>query len=65
MTFYIGVDLHKTQFTVHVRTEEMIESLNEIKMYPTTEVGYAEFTKRIRLYREYETLQESDGKGRC
>ena len=39
MTFYIGVDLHKTQFTVHVRTEEMIESLNEIKMYPTTEAG--------------------------
>lgn len=36
MTFYIGVDLHKTQFTMHVRTEEMIESLNEIKMYPTT-----------------------------
>ncbi len=21
MTFFIGVDLHKTQFTVHVRTE--------------------------------------------
>ena len=52
MTFYIGVDLHKTQFTVHVRTEEMIESLNEIKMYPTTEAGYAEFTKRIRVYKE-------------
>lgn len=48
MTFYIGVDLHKTQFTVHVRTEEMIESLSEIKMYPTTEAGYAEFTKRNR-----------------
>ena len=52
MTFYIGVDLHKTQFTVHVRTEEMIESLSEIKMYPTTEAGYAEFTKRIRVYKE-------------
>ena len=26
MTFFIGVDLHKTQFTVHVRTEEKVES---------------------------------------
>ena len=31
MTFFIGVDLHKTQFTVHVRTEEKIESLDQIK----------------------------------
>ena len=52
MTFYIGVDLHKTQFTVHVRTEEMVEPLNEIRMYPVTEAGYAEFCKRIRLYKE-------------
>ena len=52
MTFYIGVDLHKTQFTVHVRNEEKIESLNEIRMYPTTEAGYAEFLKRISLYKE-------------
>ncbi len=51
MTFYIGVDLHKTQFTVHVRTEEKIESMNEIRMYPTTEIGYAEFCKRIRTYK--------------
>ena len=26
-----GVDLHKTQFTVYVRTEEKIESLEQIK----------------------------------
>lgn len=52
MIFYIGVDLHKTQFTVHVRTEEMVESLNEIRMYPVTEADYAVFCKRIRLYKE-------------
>ena len=52
MTFYIGVDLHKTQFTVHVRTEEKIETLDEIKKYPTTADGYAEFLKRISVYRE-------------
>ncbi|MBQ9206206.1 MAG: IS110 family transposase [Treponema sp.] len=37
---------------MHVRTEEKIESLDEIKVYPTTEEGYAEFLKRISLYRE-------------
>ena len=52
MTFYVGVDLHKTQFTVHVRTEEMIETQDQIKIYPTTESGYAEFLKRIRIYRQ-------------
>lgn len=52
MTYFMGVDLHKTQFHVHVRTEEKIESLDEIKVYPTTEKGYAEFLKRISLYRE-------------
>ena len=31
MTFFIGVDLHKTQFTVHVRTEEESESLDQIR----------------------------------
>ena len=35
MTVYIGVDLHKTQFTVHVRVGDRIESLSEIKQYPT------------------------------
>ena len=52
MTYYVGVDLHKTQFTVHVRTEEMIETQDQIKIYPTTESGYAEFLKRISIYRE-------------
>ena len=51
MTFFIGVDLHKTQFTVHVRTEEKVESLEQIKQYPTTVAGYAEFLTRIETYK--------------
>ena len=51
MTFFIGVDLHKTQFTVHVRTEEKVESLEQIKQYPTTAAGYAEFLTRIETYK--------------
>ena len=47
MTFFIGVDLHKTQFTVHVRTEEESESPDQIRQYPTTPDGYAEFLARI------------------
>lgn len=44
--------MHKTQFTVYARTEEKIESLNEIKMSPKTETGHTELTKRMRLYKE-------------
>ena len=51
MAFFIGVDLHKTQFTVHVRTEEKVESLDQIKQYPTTTAGYAEFLSRIETYK--------------
>ena len=51
MTFFIGVDLHKTQLTVHVRTEEKIESLDQIRQYPTTPDGYAEFLARISRYK--------------
>ena len=51
MTFFIGVDLHKTQFTVHVRTEEKVEFLAQIKQYPTTTAGYAEFLSRIETYK--------------
>ena len=51
MTFFIGVDLHKTQFTVHVRTEVKVESLDQIKQYPTTTAGYAEFLSRIETYK--------------
>ena len=52
MTFFIGVDLHKTQFTVHVRTEKKSETLDQIKQYPTTEEGYKDFLERIRDYKE-------------
>ena len=51
MTVYIGVDLHKTQFTVHVRVGNRIESLSEIKQYPTTASGYTKFFERIAGYK--------------
>ena len=51
MTVYIGVDLHKTQFTVHVRVGDKVEALSEIKQYPTTNEGYAEFFARIAKYK--------------
>ena len=35
------------KFTVHVRTEEESESLDQIRQYPTTPDGYAEFLARI------------------
>ena len=37
MPYLMGVDLHKTQFHVHVRTEKKIEALDEIKVYLTIE----------------------------
>src|SRR5574344_238603 len=48
MTVFLGVDLHKTQFTVHARTETRVESLDQIIKYPTTKDGYGNFLKRIR-----------------
>ena len=48
MTCYFGVDLHKTQFTVHARTENRVESMDQIIQYPVTNEGYANFLKRIR-----------------
>lgn len=51
MTYYFGVDLHKTQFTVHARTEDKVEPLEKIAQYPTTEKGYGQFLKRIRILR--------------
>ena len=45
MAFFIGVDLHKTQFTVHVRTDEMTETLKQIRQYKTDKTGYAEFMR--------------------
>ena len=48
MTCFIGVDLHKTQFTVHTRTENRVESMDQIIQYPVTNEGYVNFLKRIR-----------------
>ena len=48
MTCFIGVDLHKTQFTVHTRTENRVESMDQIIQYPVTNEGYANFLERIR-----------------
>jgi len=47
MTHYFGIDLHKTQFTVHKRTENESEKLSEIVQYETSEKGYEGFLKRI------------------
>lgn len=43
MTCFIGVDLRKTQFTVHTRTENRVESMDQIIQYPVTNEGYAIF----------------------
>lgn len=51
MTYFFGVDLHPTQFTVHARTEKKTEKLEDITKYPTTDEGYAAFLKRIRSLR--------------
>ena len=41
----------ESQFTVHVRSEEESESLDQIRQYPTTPDGYAEFLARINRYK--------------
>lgn len=51
MTVFLGADLHKTQITVHARTEDKAESLSEIKQYPTTPSGYAELEARIAQFK--------------
>ena len=38
-------------FTVHVRVGDKVEDLSEIKQYPTTQGGYAEFLARIAEYK--------------
>ena len=44
----VGIDLHKTQFTVCVRRK----SGNTFEKYPTTEAGYAEFLKRAAAWQK-------------
>lgn len=51
MTVFMGADLHKTQITVHVRVGDKIESLSEIRKYPTTPGGYAELLAKIAGYK--------------
>ncbi len=46
MTCFFGVDLHKTQFTVYARTENRVESPEQIIQYPATNEGYRNFLKR-------------------
>lgn len=52
MIYYFGVDLHKTQFTVHERTKKSAENLGEILQYNTTEQGYEAFLTRIKNLRK-------------
>lgn len=55
MTFFIGVDLHKTQFTVHVRTEEKVESLEQIKQLPyyyTIKISNEEYNQYKKDYKK-------------
>ena len=45
-TLYVGIDLHKTQFTVCVlRGEDGLVVLEE--QYPTTDAGYREFSEKM------------------
>ena len=37
---------------MHVRTDEMAETLKQIRQYKTDKTGYAEFIERIQAYRE-------------
>ncbi|WP_461257581.1 IS110 family RNA-guided transposase [Treponema sp. R80B11-R83G3] len=64
MNAYVGVDLHKTQFTVCVRGlgEE------QFALYPTTEEGYKAFLKRAAIWQgceiEVKAAVESTGNTR-
>lgn len=62
MTYFIGVDLYKTQFTLHVRNEDKFEQ------YPTTKDGYDSFLKKLKKLRkaghEIKIAVESTGNAR-
>ncbi len=62
MTYFIGVDLHKTQFTVHNRNEDVHE------IYPTTEAGYKkmqnDITRKIKAGHQVKMAVESTGNTR-
>ena len=46
---YVGVDLHKSQFTTCVREEG---KKNRYEQYPATEEGYQKFLKEVRTFEE-------------
>ena len=48
----IGIDLHKTQFTVCVRSWENEEVKNIFSRYPTTAEGYAAFLKEVAKWQK-------------
>lgn len=48
MTYFIGVDLHKTQFTVCVRGQKKTEMIQ----YQTTKDGYDAILKKIRRWKK-------------
>lgn len=50
MKRYVGVDLHKTQFTVYMQREGNAEGY--FRKYPTTENGYAAFFEEIKRKQE-------------
>jgi transposase len=49
MKIFIGVDLHKTQFTVCVWRGK---KAGEFEQYPTTDEGYAAFLKRVKVWQK-------------
>jgi len=49
----VGIDLHKTQFTVCVRSrDEKGEVINTFSKYPTTDEGYAAFLNEVAQYQK-------------
>ena len=50
MKISIGIDLHKSQFTTCMLSED--RTVREPGMYPTTELGYREFLKRVAFYEQ-------------
>jgi len=48
----VGVDLHKTQFTICVRWFGAEKNENNFFKYPTTEEGYATFLKQAAAWQE-------------
>ena len=48
----IGIDLHKTQFTVCVRSREKGKVENVFSVYPTTAEGYAAFLKEVAVWQK-------------